>query len=477
MPAEAPKTTNKYTRLLTNTAVFTVGKLLSKLLVFFMIGLYTACLTPEEYSSAELLTGMANLLIPLACVGITEGIFRSAAAKSGDKEAFFTNGLAVYGVGSVIFLLLSPLLGFISFFDGSVWLIAAYVVVANLHSVVSQYLCAIGRTKLFAGQGILNTALVIGLNILFLPVLDFGVAGYVGSTVLADLLTTVFLILVTRLWRAVKPRSISRKTVAEMLKFCLPLVPTTLFWWITGVSDRYMVAWMCSEELNGLYTVAYKIPNLLIYAISIFDSAWKLSVSSEEDPEACAAFYSRVWRVYTTLAFLGGGALILASRLCAKILFAEAFEAAWVYIPTLTFATVFTALCTFLGSVYFTSKRTVGSMLTALAGAVLNIILNLLLIPRFDAMGASVATFISYFAVCVLRMITARRLIPFKQEWGRLLVNTLLMGALTAAVTLTGTYSPLLTWGGSAALFVLLLGFNAKPVLEALRDAGRMLRR
>ena len=477
MPAEAPKTTNKYTRLLTNTAVFTVGKLLSKLLVFFMIGLYTACLTPEEYSSAELLTGMANLLIPLACVGITEGIFRSAAAKSGDKEAFFTNGLAVYGVGSVIFLLLSPLLGFISFFDGSVWLIAAYVVVANLHSVVSQYLCAIGRTKLFAGQGILNTALVIGLNILFLPVLDFGVAGYVGSTVLADLLTTVFLILVTRLWRAVKPRSISRKTVAEMLKFCLPLVPTTLFWWITGVSDRYMVAWMCSEELNGLYTVAYKIPNLLIYAISIFDSAWKLSVSSEEDPEACAAFYSRVWRVYTTLAFLGGGALILASRLCAKILFAEAFEAAWVYIPTLTFATVFTALCTFLGSVYFTSKRTVGSMLTALAGAVLNIILNLLLIPRFDAMGASVATFISYFAVCVLRMITARRLIPFKQEWGRLLVNTLLMGALTAAVTLTGTYAPLLTWGGSAALFVLLLGFNAKPVLEALRDAGRMLRR
>ena len=477
MPAEAPKTTNKYTRLLTNTAVFTVGKLLSKLLVFFMIGLYTACLTPEEYSSAELLTGMANLLIPLACVGITEGIFRSAAAKSGDKEAFFTNGLAVYGVGSVIFLLLSPLLGFISFFDGSVWLIAAYVVVANLHSVVSQYLCAIGRTKLFAGQGILNTALVIGLNILFLPVLDFGVAGYVGSTVLADLLTTVFLILVTRLWRAVKPRSISRKTVAEMLKFCLPLVPTTLFWWITGVSDRYMVAWMCSEELNGLYTVAYKIPNLLIYAISIFDSAWKLSVSAEDDPEACAAFYSRVWRVYTTLAFLGGGALILASRLCAKILFAEAFEAAWVYIPTLTFATVFTALCTFLGSVYFTSKRTVGSMLTALAGAVLNIILNLLLIPRFDAMGASVATFISYFAVCVLRMITARRLIPFKQEWGRLLVNTLLMGALTAAVTLTGTYAPLLTWGGSAALFALLLGINVRPVLEVLRDAKRMLRR
>ena len=84
---------------------------------------------------------------------------------------------------------MTPLLGLLPFFEGSVWLIATYVVVANLHSVVSQYLCAVGRTKLFAGQGILNTVLVIGLNVLFLPVLDLGVTGYVGSIVLADLLT------------------------------------------------------------------------------------------------------------------------------------------------------------------------------------------------------------------------------------------------------------------------------------------------
>ena len=225
-----PKNPSKYTRLLTNTAVFSVGKLLSKLLVFFMVGVYTAYMTPEEYSSAELITGMANLLIPLACAGITEGIFRSAAAKTGDKEAFFTNGLAVYGLGSVIFLALSPLLGLLPFFDGDVWLIPTYVVVANLHSVVSQYLCAVGRTKLFAGQGILNTALVIGLNILFLPILKLGVTGYVGSIILADFLTTLFLVVVTRLWRAVKPKTLSRQTMGSMLKFCLPLVPTTLFW-------------------------------------------------------------------------------------------------------------------------------------------------------------------------------------------------------------------------------------------------------
>jgi O-antigen/teichoic acid export membrane protein len=345
--------------------------------------------------------------------------------------------------------------------------------------VVSQYLCAIGRTKLFAGQGILNTALVIGFNILFLPVLDFGVMGYVSAIILADLATTIFLILVTRLWRAVKLKSISKQTIVTMLKFCLPLVPTTIFWWITGVSDRYMVDMMCSPEMNGLYTAAYKIPNLLIYAIAIFDSAWKLSVSAEEDPEACAAFYSKVWRAYTTLAFLGGGCLILGSRLLAGILFAGDFVEAWVYIPTLTFATVFTALCTFLGSVYFASKKTMGSMLTALAGAVLNVALNLLLIPSFGAMGASVATFASYFAVCLLRLVTGRRLIPFKGEWGRLTVNTLLMGGLATAVTLSegsGLYT-LLMYVGAVGVFALLAAFNRRPLLELLRDGRRIARR
>ena len=477
------KSTSRYTRLVTNTAVFTVGKLLSKLLVFFMTRLYTAYLTRADYSTADLIVNMANLLIPLACVGISEGIFRNAAAKDGDKEAFLTNGLVVLGGGSLVFLALSPLLGFlpvigvteasVPFFGGTTALVVLYVLSANLHTVVSQYLCAIGRTKLYAGQGILNTALVIGLNILFLPVLDLGVAGYVLSTVIADLLTTLVLVLSTRLWRAIKPRSVSWETIRTMLRFCLPLVPTTIFWWITGVSDRYMVAAMKSPEMNGLYTAAYKIPTLLIYAVGIFDSAWKLSVSAEDDPEACRAFYSRVWRVYTTVAFLGGGALVLLSRVFAHLLFAEAYREAWVYIPLLTVATVFTALDTFLGSVYFTGRRTMWSMLTAFVGAALNILLNLLLIPDWGAAGASLATFVAYFAVFILRLVTTRRLIPFRQEWGRWIVNTILILALAAAVTLTGGDHGAVLWGLAGVLFAALLAFNARAVLEILRGVLR----
>ena len=473
---------NPYKKLMSNTLIFTIGKFASKILVFLMMRLYTSCLTDTQYSQADLIVQIANLLIPLACVGIGEGIFRSAAAKSGNKEAFFTNGLVVLLLGTVGFLALSPLLGLIDRFKPFVWLIVLYVVMSNCHAVVSQYLCAIGRTKLFAGQGILNTAFVVGLNVLFLPVLDMGITGFVLSTVVADGLTTIFLVVYAKLWKAVKPQTVSKQVIMPMLKFCIPLIPTTVFWWITGVSDRYLVAEICSDAQNGLYAAAYKVPTLLIYVVSIFDSAWKLSVSEEDDnPEESRKFFTKVWRMYTTMAFVGGAGLILFCRVFGRLLYADAFRDAWVFIPVLTVATVFTALDTFLGSAYYQSKRTIGSMLTALCGAVVNIVLNLIMIPYWGGMGASIATFISYFLVFVIRLATIHKLVAFDREILRNFCNTLLIGLLSVTMTLTypayGGENPMLWWGLSTGLFLLVCVFNGKALLELLKSGVRLIRR
>ena len=101
---------NRLTRLLSNTLIFTVGKFASKLIVFFMLRFYTSYLSSAEYSTSDLITNLCNLLIPLACLGVSEGIFRNAADRNLDKEAFFTNGAMLMMFGSVGFLALSPLL-------------------------------------------------------------------------------------------------------------------------------------------------------------------------------------------------------------------------------------------------------------------------------------------------------------------------------------------------------------------------------
>ncbi len=471
---------NKYTRLFENTAIFTAGKFISKLIVIFMLPFYTSCLSNAEYSTADLITNLCNLIIPLAGLGVSEGIFRGAAEKNVDKESFFTNGILLMLIGSAGFLVLSPLLLTVKYFSAYVLLIIAYVLASNIHSVCSQYICAIGRTKLFAGQGILNTALTVGLNVLFLAGFDMGIEGYVLSIVLADTLTTVFLFFFARLYRAFHPKKISRALMRDLLKFCLPLVPSTIFWWITSVSDRYLVAALRSDVENGLYTAAYKIPTLLTYVVTIFNDAWKLSAVSEGDDLAEKTdFYSKAFKYYIAIMFMGGAVLAVTARLSSKILFASSFEAAWIFIPVLSAATVFTALDTFMGSAYFTVKRTGMSFWTSLIGAVLNIVLNLIMIPDWGlgwgAMGASIATFISYFAVFVIRSLTMKQFIPFKLYPVKLIINTVMLLAITAVMTVWGEG----IWGllVSTAILLVCLVYNGRDIVLACKEILKSIKK
>ncbi len=470
---------NKYTKLFSNTIIFTVGKFVSKLIVIFMLPFYTSYLTSAEYSTADLITNLCNLLIPMACLGVSEGIFRGAASKNVDKEAFFTNGALLMIIGSAAFLALSPILNLFDYFNEYIWLIILYVLASNIHSVCSQYVCAIGKTKLFAGQGVLNTMLTVALNILFLVGFDMGINGYVLSIVLADFLSTVFLLFAAKLYRAFIPKKTSKSILKDLLKFCLPLIPSTVFWWITGVSDRYMVAYFCSDEMNGLYAAAYKIPTLLTYVVTIFNDAWKLSAVAESDNrEECTKFYSGVFKYYISVMFAGGAILAVGSQIFAKILFAESYFEAWIYIPILSAATVFTALDTFLGSAYFTVKKTGMSFWTSLVGAVLNVGLNFLLIPNNGifggAIGASIATYVSYFAVFVIRAVTMHKFIPFKMYPVRLIVNTILITAIAAVMTAFGGDIK----GILAACAILLasLAINGRDIILGCLDVLKLFK-
>jgi O-antigen/teichoic acid export membrane protein len=465
----------QHKKLISNTLIFTVGKFVSKLIVILMLPFYTSYLSSAEYSTSDLITNLCNLLIPIACLGVSEGIFRSAAAKNSDKEAFFTNGVFLMLIGSAGFLAMSPLLNLFDYFSDYIWLIIAYVIASNIHSVCSQYVCAIGRTKLFAGQGVLNTMLTVVLNIIFLVGFDMGIYGYVLSIVLADLISALFLFFVAKLYRAFKIKKINGGIMKELLKFCLPLIPSTVFWWITGVSDRYMVAYLCSDEMNGLYAAAYKIPTLLTYVVVIFNDAWKLSaVAESDDREKCAKFYSEVFKYYIAVMFAGGAILAVGAQIFAKILFAESYFAAWIYIPILSAATVFTALDTFLGSAYFTVKKTGMSFWTALIGAAVNITLNIIMIPMWGAMGASIATYISYFAVFVIRALTMQRFIPFRMYPLKLVINTVLISAIAVIMSIWGNTSVGIAI--SCAILLISIIVNGKDIVKGCFDVLRSLK-
>ena len=147
---------------------------------------------------------------------------------------------------------------------------------------------------------------------------------------------------------------------------------------------------------------------------------------------------------------------------------------AWIFIPVLSAATVFTALDTFLGSVYFTVKKTYMSLWTSLIGAVVNIGLNLILIPDWmlgwGAMGASVATFASYFLVYLIRALTMKKFLPFKMYHGKLLINTVLIGSISAFMTWYGYSGQALGLYASIGILLVSVVFNSRDVYIACRQ-------
>ena len=115
-------------------------------------------------------------------------------------------------------------------------------------------------------------------------------------------------------------------------------------------------------------------------------------------------------------------------------------------------------------------------MITAFVGALLNVALNLWLIPLWGAMGASLATFVSYFVVCVLRLITAHRLIPFERGILRGVCNTVALGLMTVTVTFAEGDHGAVMWGLAGVAYAAILALNARAVLEILKDARRLIR-
>ena len=451
---------NKYQTLAANTILMSIGTFGSKLLVFMMVRFYTGYLTPAEYGTADLITQTANLLIPLVSLDITDAVFRFAADRQGGQADAFGMGLRTVAIGSAGLLLAIALLWGIPGVRTYGLLLATFVIASCCHALCAHFVRARGNTALFAAQGLFNTALFIGLNVLFLAVLRWGVRGYVLSTTVANLLTTAMLILRGRLWRYVRLFP-ERSLRQQMLRYCIPLIPTTIFWWIMGVSDRYMVKWFLGSEANGIYAVAYKIPTILTILATVFMDAWQLSAIAESggDREDHLRFYGRIWEAFASAVFLGAGGIIAFSPLLIRILADELYVSAWRYIPMLTLSMVAAAFSSFMGSVYVVTKKSMASFWTSLVGAGVNILLNLCLIPRIGIQGAAAATFASCLAVFLIRLVNARRLLPFPLCGGRLALGAGILLVQTAFILLHRPEWALVQ--GVGLVVLLMLEFSA----------------
>ena len=463
---------NKYKKLLSNTLIFGIGTFSSKVMVYLLMPLYTALLSKAEYSTADLITQAANLLMPLAAIGMYDGIFRFAIDAGEKKKEVFSSGIALMLIGSGVFALFSPLLWQFDYFDGYNWLIIVFVLTANLQCAVSFYVRGLGYTKMYALQGIINTALNIAFNVIFLVCFDMGVLGYVLSVVVANVLVTLFLIVAMKLHRHFDLKLVTKDTMLAMLKYSVPLIPNTVFIWVNSVANRFIVAHFCGDDVNGLFAAALKIPTAITLLTTIFTEAWQLSAVSDSDDRDRGAFYSEVYKSYLGIIFMAGSALIALSKVFTVLLMDASYYDAWQFMPTMIISTVFLSLATFMGSVYLVKKKSVMSLVTSMTGAAVNVAVTLVLIPVMipkygvlvAAQGAAIGAIAGYLSVYVIRAINAQSYVRFKTKPFIMILNTVLLVA-QALIMIFETEGWLYY---QCALFVLIVLINIKPIIDGI---------
>lgn len=465
---------DRYRKLGNNIALLTIGNFASKVLSFLLVPLYTAVLSTQEYGTADLVTTSVNLIMPLTTCLIYESTLRFALDKSEDRRQLFSIGFWLTNLGSLAIIILAQFLRLTPVFSDYVSLFILYYISLVFFNLVMQYVKGIEKVRVYAVAGVLNTFVYIFSNIVLLLLLRVGVKGYLLAFVIGHTVSAMYALWFSRAYRdLISWKKIRREKVVEMLKYSIPMIPNAVSWWISNSSDKYILLLFWGTAVNGLYSVAYKIPSILTMVINIFIGAWQISAVDEFGSEVSRKFYSDIYRKYEALLFTGGAILILGTKILASFLFSDDFFQAWMYTPVLILASVFNSMAAFVGSIYTSAKKTSMLFLSTLVAAFVNIILNFLLIPEFSGMGAAVATLISYAVVWLIRVVDSKKIMELQ-------VNYMVTFAACCVTTVEIVFVCLSdTWLSVPALLctATVIGLYSRRLIQSLTAVVQKLRK
>lgn len=418
---------NKYKRLISDTFLFAIGSFGSKLILFFLVPLYTNYLTTGEYGTAELIYTVANLIMPITSMVIFDAVLRFALDKKTNNKNVLLNAVIVWGIGSAISLAIAPLFGLYQGLSEWKWYISIYIIITMACQICMIYIKAKEKSKQYVLLSLLQTLLLAVLNIVLLTVFHLHIYGYLWANIVAHVIILALAVKIGDILKDLKSAVFEKELFKEMLKYSTPLIINNISWWIVQSSDKLMVEGLLDSASLGLYSVASKIPALINVITTIFSQAWGISSIKEYDSNKDKKFYSVVFGLYSFIVFFTSSCILLIIKRFMKIYVGQDFFEAWKYVPWLLVAASFGAISSYFGAIYGAVKKSFNVMISTLFSAIINIIINFILIPKIGIMGATIATAVSYIFIAWYRIIDSRRYFKFSISFTTIIVESLLI--------------------------------------------------
>ena len=406
---------NNYQRLAGDTVVFAVGNMLTKLMQFFLLPMYTALLTTEQYGIGELVNNMSELLYPVACLGIYEGMFRFSIDRDLDKRQVFTSG-------TMLVVMLLPVICAVSIavyaftgFDYTGHLTVLCLLMA-FRSMCMQFAKGMGYTRLYAISGVIGTVSLCVSGYVLLGWLRMGTNGYLVALMISQIVQLVCVCVGASVWKYLSHDGATKDMCLRLLKYSLPLVPNALAWWSVNLSARYIVLFVQGASEAGLYTAASKLPAIMNMFVMIFQQAWQIFSAREHGEEDEARSFSIVFRVFSSLLLCSGAVVVALTLPLSSFMLKGDFLESSTLVPSLMFGAVISGYSAYFGTIYNAAMQNSMVFISTLVGALVSIAVGIVLVGVIGVWGPIAGVVLGYGATGVMRWWGSRTIVPVEVD-------------------------------------------------------------
>lgn len=409
---------SKSIELIKNTIIIFLGKFCTQFISLLLLVIYTFFLTTEEYGVIDLLQTYILLLVPLISLRLDSVFFRFILDVRGNAEKereIITNGVFLTLISITLFFIVFICLNLFINIPYKFWFFLN-IIVLILSNNFMQLCRGVGRNLEYS-----ISCIIIGITNILLVLVCFyllkikGVAILV-STAIANIFCVFYLFFKLKIYQYINFKKISTKSVKKILLYSLPMIPDGLSWWVVSVSDRSIINIFLGASANGIYAVSSKFSNILSSLFSVINMSWQESASKYIDSEDRNEFFSKIFNNIMELTFSFCVLLINIMFVVFEFFIDKEFENAKLYVPILLIANIVNAVTILQGGILIAKFNTKDAARTTIIGAIVNFIINLILVPKLELFAASISTLISYCVIAIDRHLKIKKDIKLKIE-------------------------------------------------------------
>jgi O-antigen/teichoic acid export membrane protein len=419
-------------RLTKNSAIYGIGHIFSRSIAFFLLPIYTNFLSPNDFGIAVILLSSLAILNIFYVFGMDSAFLRHfiTAENESEKRNFFHTALTSILAAALIF----STVGYV-FSESIAEIILSDARSSQLIKICSGILLLDGiavipylnlraeeKSLIFVSLKSIVSLLTLLLNWLFIMQWAWGINGIFWANLIAS---SASIVLILPFITKNLGFRISLSTLKQLLHFGLPYVPSTLAVILMDVIDRFFLERMIGKSIVGLYGAGYRLGMFMALFVAAFRFAWHpffLSIAKQDDAKRIFS------KVFTYFLFACAVVYLLISyfiddliqiQIGAHYLFGEAYWESTAIVPIVMLAYIFYgAYVHFVVGIHLEKKTKYLPFITG-AGATVNIIGNLVLIPSFGMLGAAWATVLSYFVMAAVLYFVSQHLYTLRYEFAR----------------------------------------------------------